>query len=126
MRAKPGDTARSEGQSPRLGMLTRLPTRSTQSGWTSSEYGTPVCALLDVAAAVRTTRAPLHYLHLEMFRGLGVMYRADRDFFPEGQAPMGMCDGFVTIIVSPFHGPRRSDYRLTFMQKECGFLGILN
>lgn len=39
---------------------------------------------------------------------------------------MGMCDDFVTIIVSPFHGSRRSNYRLTFMQKECGVLVILN
>lgn len=39
---------------------------------------------------------------------------------------MGMCDCFVTIIVSPFHGPRRSNCRLTFMQKECGVLVILN
>lgn len=67
-------------------MLNRLLTRSTQSGWTSSEYGTPVSALLDVAAAVRTTRAPpLHYLHLEIVHGLRVMHGADRDFFQKAK-----------------------------------------
>lgn len=52
--------------------------------------------------------------------------RGQQRFFPESQAPMGMCDCFVTISVSPFHGPRMSNCRLTFMQKERSVLVILN
>lgn len=47
--------------------------------------------------------------------------------FPEGQAPMGMCDCSVTIILSPFYGPRTSNCcRLTLTHKECSVLMIVH